>query len=208
MKSVLQLTLVTHKKDTLLDNYLAFIARCVDAGVTAVQLREKSLSLATLFDFGQALQAILQPRNIPLIINDSPQLAYQLNAAGVHLGQSDGCVQQARQLLGPQKIIGLTVDTLEQLIAANQLPINYVGVGAIFPTHNKANIATLWGCEGLQKITALSRHPVIAIGGIDTSNVRAVMAAGAGGIAAISAFHDASDPTLVTQQLRYMIEGK
>ncbi|MFA6408858.1 MAG: thiamine phosphate synthase [Gammaproteobacteria bacterium] len=202
-----KLTLVTSKKDTPLSKYLDFIAICVKSGITSVQLREKNLSFNELFRLGKQLQLVLKPLSIPLIINDNVDLAYQLGADGVHLGQSDGCVVNARRKLGSNKIIGLTVDSPEQLYIANTLPIDYVGVGAVFPSNNKSNVATIWGCEGLKKIAHLSIHPIVAIGGINETNASVVMQAGADGIAAIGAFHDSNDLISTTKNLRSIIEG-
>jgi thiamine-phosphate pyrophosphorylase len=203
-----KLTLVTNKKNNAIEEYLDFVSLCAKSGITAVQLREKSLEFNDLLVFGQQLQSVLKPYSIPLIVNDNIELAYQLDAEGVHLGQSDGDVLNARKKLGKNKIIGLTIDNPAQLQVANKLPIDYVGVGAIFPTNNKSNVATIWGCEGLEKIAPISKHPIIAIGGIDETNAVFVIKAGAHGIAAISAFHDAQDPILATKILRNIIEGK
>ena len=204
---VYKLTLVTDKQDTLLEQYLEFICQCAQSGITAVQLREKNLNYKALLDFGRQLQKILQPHDIPLIVNDNVKLAYELNADGVHLGQSDGCILKARELLGPTKIIGITIDSVEQFHIANNFPVDYVGIGAIFATKHKSNIATIWGCEGLKYFATLTSHPIIAIGGIDQNNVSQVMQSGAQGIAAIGVFHDAEEPKTTTKQLRQIIEA-
>jgi thiamine-phosphate pyrophosphorylase len=188
--------------------YLAFIARCAEAGITAVQLREKSLSYTDLVAFGKKVQSVLKPFAVPLIVNDSVQLALDLDADGVHLGQSDGCVLEARRVLGANKIIGQSIESIAQLSVANQMPLDYVGISAIFPTRNKLNIETIWGCDGLKQMASLTNLPIIAIGGINELNVFDVMEAGADGIAAIGAFHDAQDPALTTKNLLHFIEGK
>lgn len=202
-----KLTLVTRKQATPISQYLAFIESCVKAGVTAIQLREKNLAFDELLKFGQQLKTILKPYSVPLIINDNVELAYQLNVEGVHLGQTDGDILAARQKLGKDKIIGLTVDNIEQLHRANLLPVDYIGIGAVFPTQNKSNISTVWGCEGLAQIASLSKHRIIAIGGIDQTNAAQVMQAGAHGIAAIGAFHEAADLKFITQYLRKIIDN-
>jgi thiamine-phosphate pyrophosphorylase len=196
-----KLMLVTDKKDKPLGEYLKFIIACVESGVTSVQLREKKISYKALLEFGKALQAILKPRSIPLIVNDSIKVACQLDADGVHLGQSDGSVLKARQKLGENKIIGVTVDAFEQINIVNILPVNYIGVSSVFPTKNKKNIRTIWGCGGLAKIVKLSNFPMIAIGGINEANISEVIEAGAHGIAAIGAFHDARNPSNVIKNL-------
>jgi thiamine-phosphate pyrophosphorylase len=104
-------------------------------------------------------------------------------------------------MLGPGRIIGVSIDSSENLERANKLSIDYVGVGAIFPTKNKANVAMVWGLDGLRKISAISKHPVIAIGGIDEYNAGEVIKAGASGIAAIRVFHDAVSPQATCKNL-------
>lgn len=204
--SCLKLTLVTNQNKTPVSNYLEFIKACAEAGVTAVQLRDKQSSYQDCLAFGQALKDILTPFSIPLIINDNIDLAIALDAEGVHLGQTDGCPITARQRLGSQKIIGISIDSVENLLTANQLPIDYVGVGAIFPTNNKNNVATLWGLEGLSHLSSISKHPIIAIGGINESNAEDVMCSGAQGIAVIGAIHDSVCPTDTVKKLRATID--
>ncbi len=202
-----KLTLVTNKSNKFLDNYLEFVSICAESGITLVQLREKNLSYEDLLEFGGQLKSLLGKFLIPLIVNDYTELAYQLDVDGVHLGQSDENVIEARRKLGTDKIIGLTVDSIEQLCVANTLPINYVGIGAIFSTNNKINVPGIWGANGLEKIAQLSKHPIIAIGGISETNAHAVMKAGANGIAAIEAFHEARDPSATTKNLRNIVYG-
>lgn len=187
-------TLVTHTQAMGLDNYPDFLNRCVQGGVDSVQLREKHLPYSELLNLGKMLKTYLDTLGIPLIINDHVRLCAELDAAGVHLGQGDGDASAARKLLGRDKIIGLTVDNVSQLNNANSLPIDYVGVGAIFPSQSKADVKTLWGVIGLRQALALSTHPIIAIGGIDACNVSAVWQTGVHGVAAIAALHQAPCP--------------
>jgi thiamine-phosphate pyrophosphorylase len=199
------LTLVTHKGSAPEKPYLEFIQTCVKAGVTCVQLREKNLSSEALLHFGRSLKNLLDAYSVPLIINDDVDLCVKLDAAGVHLGQSDAPIQKARAILGDRKIIGLSVNTLEQVQASSQQPIDYIGVGAIFPTHHKPNVETFWGLDGLKKVKTIAKNPIIAIGGIDHHNALSVMNAGASGIAAIGAFHHAKDPSLEAEDLMKII---
>jgi len=196
-----KLTLVTNKGDTLLDEYLVFIKECAQAGITCVQLREKKQSRAGLFTLGKEIKRILAPFNIPLIVNDDPQLALALNADGVHLGQTDGDVLSVRKLLGERKVIGLSINTEEEMKLANALPVDYVGVGTIFPTRNKVNAQRVWGCDALAQIRQNTSKTIIAIGGINESNINTVLHSGADGIAAIGVFHESSNPTLTIKQL-------
>jgi thiamine-phosphate pyrophosphorylase len=201
-----KLMLLTQKNDTPVTIYLDFIKRCIEGGITAVQLREKSLSDDELLDFGQQLQALLLTYQLPLIINDHVDLAIAIDAAGVHLGQSDGCPIHARHRLGVNKMIGVSIDSDENLLTANQNPVDYVGIGAIFPTQNKSNIQTIWGLKRLKRVAALSKHPIIAIGGINETNAAAVMLAGAQGIAVIGAAHHTTYPTRTLRQIRSLID--
>lgn len=205
-ESVWPLTLVTNKNDTPIESYLEFVKTCVKAGVSCVQLREKKVSQDCLLQFGLRLKSLLDSFNIPLIINDDVNLCLTLNAAGVHLGQSDCDVIAARAILGPDKRIGLSVNTLQQIHDSKAMPIDYLGLGAIFPTANKPNIETIWGLEGLKKASAIASHPIIAIGGIEHHTLKSVINHGAAGIAAIGAFHNAKDPFTTTQLLLNLIK--
>lgn len=200
-KPYFKLILVTNKMKTRLDVYLNFISLCAQAGITSVQLREKQSAYADLLSFGKEMQDILKAFQIPLIVNDNPQLALELDAEGLHLGQNDGDIISARRLLGEDKIIGLTVNSIKELREANNLPIDYLGIGAIFPSTNKTDVAKIWGSEGLIQLRKLTNKKLIAIGGINETNAGLVMRSGADGIAAIAAFHESADPAYTTRQL-------
>lgn len=202
-----KLMLVTQQGNIPTQDYVKFIQTCAASGITSVQLREKNKPYAALLELGKNIQEILAPYLIPLIINDNIELALALDAAGVHLGQTDCCPQKARDQLGPKKIIGVSIDSLANLQHANQLPINYVGIGSIFPTQNKTNVTHFWGTAGLKQVAPLSTHPIIAIGGINEHNATEVMLAGAHGIAAIGAFHHAVDLPATTKKLRQIINN-
>lgn len=206
--SCLKLTLVTHQNQTPINDYLGFIKVCARAGITAVQLRDKQSSFEDCLALGQALKEILAPFSIPLIINDNIDLTIALDADGIHLGQSDGCPIKARQRLGTNKIIGISIDSIENLLTANQLPIDYVGIGAIFTTQSKSNVKTIWGLDGLSHLSSLSQHPIIAIGGINEINAEHVMRAGADGIAVIGAIHDSVCPADTVKKLLLNIDHR
>ena len=196
-----QLTLVTNKGNTPTAPYLEFIEVCLKAGITCVQLREKSLPGEDLLDFGSSLKRLLDLYNVPLIVNDDIDLCIKLKACGVHLGQSDTEVTKARSALGTDKIIGLSVNTIEQIQSSLTLAIDYIGVGAIFPTNNKPDVETIWGLGGLNQASLVSSRTIVAIGGIDENNTFSIINSGADGIAAIGAFHQAADPFLTTKNL-------
>ncbi len=202
------LMLVTNRQNKPIAQYLQWIKSCVNAGVTAVQLREKDQSQSSLLTFGQALKETLDRLEVPLIINDNIELAIKLNAAGVHLGQTDGDPNHARRCLGADKFIGVSIDSESQLETANDLPIDYVGIGAIFPTRNKLNVKTTWGLNGLKYLSQFSRHPIVGIGGINEQNAKRVILAGAHGLAVIAALHDANDAIKTTKQLRHIIDNQ
>lgn len=208
----LRLCLVSQMMDvseTSLSAYKHFLRQSIAGGVTMIQLRIKQQLTPEVIQFSQHVREVVALEQIPFMINDHVELAELLQAEGVHLGQSDMSPLEARQLLGSKKIIGLSIETLEQLSLANALScINYVAASAVFPSRTKMDCKTIWGLEGLEQIVKLSRHPVMAIGGIDYHNAGQVMRCGAAGIAVVSAIHDAADPKFAAYQLRQALEGK
>lgn len=202
------LMLVTHRSHKLWLDYLDFIKSCIGSGISAVQLREKNQPLAELLEPARALKKILDPWNIPLIVNDSIELALEVGANGVHLGQSDLSPAHARALLGPNAVIGLSIESEEELAQANTQDLNYVAASAVFPSQNKDNIKTFWGIDGLKRLAKYSKHPLIGIGGIDRSNLKSVMQTGVQGIAVIGALHDAKNPYETAMQMHTIIKDK
>jgi thiamine-phosphate pyrophosphorylase len=202
-----KLMLVTHRQERSLGFYLDFIEACVCGGVTSVQLREKNLRGQELLHFGHGLMERLAPYHIPLIVNDDLELATHLGAAGLHLGQKDLANHPHPLPLGPLTHFGLTVDTLDQLHVANSRhDLTYIGVGAIFPSPTKKDVTTVWGIDGLRAIAQATTHPLVAIGGITLETAPAVMAAGATGLALISALHEAKNPEAMTRAFRKIID--
>ena len=197
-----KLMLVTQRGNMPASEYMPFIQKCAQAGITSLQLREKTASHAECLDLGLCLKEVLAPYSIPLIVNDSLELALELGADGLHLGQSDGCPEEARAALGPNKILGLSIESIPQLKTANALPLDYVGIGAIYPTARKNDVATIWGLKGLRKTARHSRHPMVGIGGINLTNAADVMASGADGVAVIGAIHAAEDPAGAVKELK------
>jgi len=198
----LKLCLVTHRCHQSVESYKNFLTQAVLGGVTSVQLRSKEQESTDFYGFADEVKNILDSFNIPLIINDHVELAKKINAAGVHLGQSDMSPIEARKILGRKKIIGWSIETLEQLFIANELScIDYVAASAVFPSKTKTDCKTIWGIAGLKNIVRLSKYPVMAIGGINFHNISEVMAAGAAGVAVVSAIHDASDPAEAAEKL-------
>ncbi|MEC6907749.1 thiamine phosphate synthase [Photobacterium piscicola] len=176
------------------------VREAVAGGVTMLQIREKHGDVRAFIQRAETVKAILQQaytatgRHIPLIINDRVDVALAVNADGVHLGQTDMPVALARQLLGKDKLLGLSIETEQQLIDCASLPIDYIGLSAIFATATKTNLITHWGLEGLQRAAAICPFPIVAIGGINHTNLTEVMTAGADGVAIVSAISHADDP--------------
>ena len=150
---------------------------------------------------------MLKAAGIPLIINDRVDVALAVDADGVHLGQSDMPADIARRLIGEDKILGLSVENEKQLEAAQSLPVDYLGLSAIFPTPTKTNTVYAWGLDGLAKASKYSQLPLVAIGGINESNIRSVVEAGADGIALVSAICHADSPKDASQQLLTLMSG-
>jgi thiamine-phosphate pyrophosphorylase len=201
--NTLKLCLIT-RMDRSPEHDRSFLLDALSGGVTCVQLRDKSCDLQRMRRRAMQLKSFL-PNNVPLIINDDVSLAKEIAADGVHLGQSDLSPIEARQLLGPNAIIGLSIETLEQLETANQLNcIDYVSASSVFSSKNKSD-CPVWGLSGLKAMVHHSIHPVIAIGGIYLNNVQAVCQQGVLGIAVIDALYGSSNPKWTAQQLRNAI---
>lgn len=189
----LKLCLITNIGTKPIGDYLKFVEEAVNGGVTMVQLREKSSNHIEIKNKALALQELLKKLNIPLIINDFVELAAEIDANGVHLGNDDISAVKAREILGPNKIIGVSIESFADLDQANNAPIDYVTASAIFPSSSKLNCKKFWGIEGLKEIVAKSIHPVTAIGGINPEHKLEIYNTGAKGIAVISAIHDAAN---------------
>lgn len=178
----------------------------VRGGVTSVQLREKHLATRAFVATAAHLKALLAPFGIPLIINDRVDVALAVGAHGVHVGQDDMPCETVRRLMGPTALIGLSVECWEDVVRAQDQPVDYLGVSPIFATPTKTDTRGAWGLEGLARIRAFSRHPLVAIGGLNEANIPAVVHAGAEGIAVVSALCAATDPRQAAEALSHRIE--
>lgn len=180
-------------------------------GATLIQLRDKQSGTRAMIEQARAIKAALAPLKVPFIVNDRVDVALAAGADGVHVGQDDMSPADARRLLGPDAIIGLSVKTLAQARAAPLDLLSYVAIGGVFATSSKDNPDPPIGLEGLQSIVAEVRgrapgYPVGAIAGIDETNAADVIAAGADGIAVISALSFAPDPAQAARRLRGVID--
>jgi thiamine-phosphate pyrophosphorylase len=177
------------------------VAAAVRGGASAVQLREKECGTREFVELARALKTLLDPLSVPLLINDRVDVALAAGADGVHLGQSDLDPAAARSLLGDEAIIGLSVETMEQAEEAASLRVDYLGVSPIYPTPTKTDVATSWGLGGLAKLRRATRHQLVAVGGINAGNAAEVIAAGADGLAVVSALVAAADPEAAAREL-------
>lgn len=188
------------------------LARRIAGSATIVQLRDKHGSTRDMVDAARALGAVLAPKNIPLLINDRVDVALAAEADGVHIGQDDMAPADARLLLGRTAIIGLSIKTAAQAEDAPLDLLDYVAIGGVYGTTSKDNTAAPIGIDGLRTIVEAIRarkadYPICAIAGIDESNAAEVIAAGADGVAVISALSLAADPANAAQGLRAVVDA-
>lgn len=205
MKNALKLYLVTDRPLSLGRPLEEIVEGAVEGGVTIVQLREKEAPTGEFVALAKRLKAVLAPLGIPLIINDRVDVALASDADGVHIGQSDMPYEDARRLLGPDKIIGLSVENFEDLERANALDVDYVGISPVYGTPTKSDTAEPFGLEGLRRAVAMSVHPTVAIGGMNSSTIAEVMQAGADGVAVVSAICSAPSPRKAAEELKEIV---
>jgi thiamine-phosphate pyrophosphorylase len=203
---LLRLCLVTDSTLCGERGVLAVVQAAVQGGVSCVQLREKSLDTRAFVERARALKAWLAPRGVALIINDRVDVALACGADGVHVGQNDMAPEDVRRFM-PQALIGLSVESGAQLAAAERMPVDYYGVSPVFATATKHDAAPALGLDGLRAIRARTTRPLVGIGGIHAGNAAAVMAAGADGLAVVSALCCAEDPAQAARALREQIRG-
>ena len=205
MKQALKLYLVTDRDLSLGRSLEEVVSEAVTGGVTIVQLREKDAATGEFVELARRLMTVLKPLGVPLIINDRVDVALAVDADGVHIGQSDMSYEDARRLLGPDKIIGLSVENFDDLDMANALDVDYIGISPVYGTPTKTDTAEPFGLEGLRKAVQMSVHPTVAIGGMNASTVGDVMAAGTDGVAVVSAICSAPSPRAAAEELLNII---
>lgn len=205
MKNALKLYLVTDRPLSLGRPLEEIVEGAVEGGVTMVQLREKDAPTGEFVALAKRLKAVLAPLGISLIINDRVDVALASDADGVHIGQSDMPYEDARRLLGSDKIIGLSVENFEDLERANVLDVDYVGISPVYGTPTKSDTAEPFGLEGLRRAVAMSVHPTVAIGGMNSSTIAEVMQAGTDGVAVVSAICSAPSPRKAAEELKEIV---
>lgn len=197
----MKLYLVTDEKLLESKDMYHIIEEAVKGGVTMVQLREKQTSTREYIEHAVKLKQILAPYKVPLIINDRIDVALASDADGVHIGQNDMPYEAARKLIPENKILGLSVESRLQVLEANSFNVTYIAASPVFSTATKSNTVTEWGLDGLKWMRSVSRHPIVAIGGINLSNITDIYKSGADSAAVISAIINAESPQKAAREL-------
>jgi thiamine-phosphate pyrophosphorylase len=179
----------------------ALLQAALSGGVDIVQLREKELGRDEIERSAQTFRRVCDTYSALFIVNDDPHLARACDADGVHVGQDDVGVAEARVVLGPEAIVGLSTHSEEQLAASAEQPVDYVSVGPVWETPTKEGRPGV-GLGAVEHAAANALHPFFAIGGIDPANAAEVVAAGARRLGVVRAIRDAEDPTAVAETLR------
>jgi thiamine-phosphate pyrophosphorylase len=180
----------------------ALLRAALGGGVDIVQLREKQLGRAEIERAASTFRRICDTYSALFIVNDDPDLARSCDADGVHVGQDDVSAEEARELLGPDAIVGLSTHSEEQIAAANERPIDYMSVGPVWETPTKAGRPAV----GLELVSHAAEHatrPFFGIGGVDPTNAEQVVRAGARRLCAVRAIRDAADPSAAAAALRH-----
>jgi thiamine-phosphate pyrophosphorylase len=192
---------------------LVELAGCVvEGGATLVQLRDKRSDTRDMIELARAIKAALAPSGVPFVVNDRVDVALAASADGVHLGPEDMALDDARRLLGPAAIIGASIKSVEAAATAPVDLIDYAGIGGVYATLSKEQKSAPIGPEGFARIAGVLRRrapalPLCGIAGIDAGNAGAVIAAGADGVAVISALSLTPEPAAAARRLREIVDA-
>lgn len=200
-REALELYLVTDRVLSLGRPLLDIVSAAVQDGVTMVQLREKECDTREFIELGRAVHAITAASGIPLIINDRADVALVIDAEGLHIGQHDMTYADARRLLGPKAIIGLSVENDEQALECLSFSeLDYIGASPVFSTPTKTDTAPALGLDGIRRLRNIvgADLPMVAIGGIHQTNIQDIIHAGSDGVAVVSAICSAPSPADAT----------
>lgn len=199
----LSLYLVTDEAPKCRCGLLETVRQAVAGGVTIVQYRTVKTDRAVLLAEAQPIRDFLRSCGVTFIVNNNIPLALELDADGIHIGQKDTPVAEARRLIGPDKILGLSVSTEAQMRAVDPALVDYVGCGPVFPTISKMNAPKDLGIAGWAALAKLCPVPIVAIGGLDAERARAIRATGvANGVAVVSAICASENPRAAAEALR------
>lgn len=177
-----------------------------EAGVRLIQYRNKSAPARQYLDSSRELAEALGPRGVTFLVNDRPEVAFLAGASGVHVGQDDLSVEQARLVLGPDMLVGVSTHNLEQFERAAESTADYIAVGPVFNTSSKANPDPVVGLDFVRKVRAITDKPIVAIGGISVERAASVIEAGADSVAVISGILSAPNPSQSARQYLEVLE--
>ena len=197
---------ITDSTSVPTERFLPTVEAACKGGATLIQLREKNKSTREYMELAKATHEITKRYGVPLIIDDRVDVALAIDAEGVHVGQTDMPVKIARQLMGPDKIVGATTKTVPQALEAYEQGADYLGVGAIYPTTTKV-VTILTSVDTLKAIVKAVPIKVNAIGGLNKDNIDVLKGSGIAGICAVSAIMKAADPEKATRELKQAFLG-
>ena len=197
-REALRLYLVTNRYQDSLESFLEKVETACRSGVTIVQLREKNLTTNQYYQLAKQVKEITDAYQVPLIIDDRLDVCLAVDAAGLHIGDDELPVSVARQVLGPEKILGVTAKTVKRALEAEEGGADYLGTGAIFPTTTKEN-APITLISTLKTICQRVAIPVVAIGGLTSENIDQLMGTGIAGVAVVRDLMQAEDIEAKTQ---------
>ena len=197
-REALRLYLVTNRYQNSVESFLAKIETACRSGVTIIQLREKNLTTNQYYQLAKQVKKITDAYQVPLIIDDRLDVCLAVDAAGLHIGDDELPVSVTRQVLGPDKILGVTAKTVKRALEAEEGGANYLGTGAIFPTTTKEN-APITLISTLKTICQRVAIPVVAIGGLTSENIDQLMGTGIAGVAVVRDLMQAEDIETKTQ---------
>lgn len=202
----MRLYLVTDRSYLAGRDFLTVLDAALRGGVTMIQLREKEASSREFFDLAIQVRELAHSHGVPLWINDRLDIALAVEADGLHIGQSDLPAAVARRLMPPAMKLGVSAQTVEQAIQAERDGADCLGVGAMFPTGTKSDAKPV-SADELRRIKQTVRIPIVAIGGINASNLALPMRYGADGVAVVSAIMFAPDPEAAARELRQAVDN-
>lgn len=202
----LSLYLVTDRDLSLGRSTVDIVRAAVAGGVTCVQLREKNRPTRQFMAEARAVHDLLAGTATTLIINDRIDVALAVGADGVHLGQTDMSVPDARRLVGPRMLIGVSAECVEDALRAESEGADYIGASPVFPTPTKTDAGPPLGLEGVRRIRAAVSLPMVGIGGVKPGNAAEIIRAGCDGVAVVSAIVSAADPERAAAELRTIID--
>ena len=197
-REALRLYLVTNRYQDSLESFLEKVETACRSGVTIVQLREKNLTTNQYYQLAKQVKEITDAYQVPLIIDDRLDVCLAVDAAGLHIGDDELPVSVARQVLGPEKILGVTAKTVKRALEAEEGGADYLGTGAIFPTTTKEN-APITLISTLKTICQRVAIPVVAIGGLTSENIDQLIGTGIAGVAVVRDLMQAEDIEAKTQ---------